>query len=130
MPASSPGRYVRKQLSVTPEQDRAFKRRSQELGVPQAELVRRAPDAALADGPVAPPPGSPLDELSLTPASSARAAAWQENGIGKPSTTTGATGAVVTAGPKRSGKSFTSPTRPSPSMRWTAATPPSNSPVG
>ena len=63
MPASSPGRYVRKQLSVTPEQDRAFKRRSRELGVSQAELVRRALDAALADGPVAPPPGSPLDEL-------------------------------------------------------------------
>ena len=63
MPVSSPGRYVRKQLSVTPEQDRALKRRSQELGVSQAEFVRRALDAAFADGPVAPPPGSPLDKL-------------------------------------------------------------------
>ena len=63
MPASSPGRYIRKQLSVTPEQDRALKRRSQELGVSQAELVRRALDAALADGPATPPAGSPVDEL-------------------------------------------------------------------
>ena len=63
MPASPPSRYVRKQLSVTPEQDRALKRRSRELGVSEAELVRRALDAALADGPVTPPTGSPLDEL-------------------------------------------------------------------
>ena len=63
MPVSSPGRYVRKQLSVAPEQDRALKRRSRELGVSQAELVRRALDAALADGPATPPAGSPVDEL-------------------------------------------------------------------
>ncbi len=63
MPASPPSRYVRKQLSVTPEQDRALKRRSRELGVSEAELVRRALDAALADALAAPPAGSPLDEL-------------------------------------------------------------------
>ena len=63
MPASPPSRYVRKQLSVTPEQDRALKRRSRELGVSEAELVRRALDAALADGSVTSPAGSPLDEL-------------------------------------------------------------------
>ena len=63
MPASPPSRYVRKQLSVTPEQDRALKRRSQELGVSEAELVRRALDAAFADGPVTSVAGSPLDEL-------------------------------------------------------------------
>jgi hypothetical protein len=63
MPASYPGRYVRKQLSVTPEQDRALKRRSRELGVSQAELVRRALDAAFVDGPATPPAGSPVDEL-------------------------------------------------------------------
>lgn len=63
MPVSSPGRYVRKQFSVTPKQDRALKRRSRELGVSQAELVRRALDAALADGPATPPAGSPVDEL-------------------------------------------------------------------
>ncbi len=64
MPTSSPSRYVRKQLSVTPEQDRALKRRSRELGVSEAELVRRALDAALADeATAAAPPGSPLDEL-------------------------------------------------------------------
>ena len=63
MPAYPPGRYVRKQLSVTPEQDRALKRRSRELGVSEAELVRRAIDAALSDGPITPPAGSPLDEL-------------------------------------------------------------------
>lgn len=63
MPASPPSRYVRKQLSVTPEQDRALKRRSRELGVSEAELVRRALDAALADGQATPPADSPLDEL-------------------------------------------------------------------
>lgn len=69
MPTSSPRRYVRKQLSVTPEQDRALKRRSREFGISEAELVRRALDAALADeaAATAPPgavlPGSPLDEL-------------------------------------------------------------------
>ena len=64
MPTSPPRRYVRKQLSVTPEQDRALKRRSRELGVSEAELVRRALDAALADeATAAVPPGSPLDEL-------------------------------------------------------------------
>ena len=63
MPASPPSRYVRKQLSVTPEQDRALKRRSRELGVSEAELVRRALDAAFSDGPITPPAGSPLDEL-------------------------------------------------------------------
>ena len=49
---------------MTPEQDRALKRRSRELGVSEAELVRRALDAALADqvGAVS-PVGSPLDEL-------------------------------------------------------------------
>ena len=64
MPASPPSRYVRKQLSVTPEQDRALKRRSRELGVSEAELVRRALDAALAETAVLPAPvDSPLDEL-------------------------------------------------------------------
>ncbi len=33
---------------MTPEQDRALKRRSRELGVSEAELVRRALDATLA----------------------------------------------------------------------------------
>ena len=64
MPTSPPRRYVRKQPSVTPEQDRVLKRRSRELGVSEAELVRRALDAALAnEATAAVPPGSPLDEL-------------------------------------------------------------------
>ena len=65
MPATPPPRYVRKQLSLTPEQDRALKRRSRELGVSEAELVRRALDAALsgAASPAGVPAGSPLDEL-------------------------------------------------------------------
>ena len=63
MPASQPSHYVRKQLSVTPEQDRALKRRSRELGVSEAELVRRALDAVLADNAVTPAAGSSLDEL-------------------------------------------------------------------
>ena len=67
MPAPSPSRYVRKQLSVTPEQDRALKRRSRELGVSEAELVRRALDAALAAEPTAVPLGSPLDDLLAHP---------------------------------------------------------------
>ena len=65
MPATPPPRYVRKQLSLTPEQDRALKRRSRELGVSEAELVRRALDAALSGeaAPAGVPAGSPLDEL-------------------------------------------------------------------
>lgn len=65
MPATPPPRYVRKQLSLTPEQDRALKRRARELGVSEAELVRRALDAALAEGAgvAGVPAGSPLDEL-------------------------------------------------------------------
>ena len=64
MAASTPDRYIRKQLSVTPEQDRKLKRRSRELGVSEAELVRRALDAVLAETPeAAVPSGSPLDEL-------------------------------------------------------------------
>ena len=64
MPTSSPRRYVRKQLSVTPEQDRVLKRRRPELGVSEAELVRRALDAALADeATAAAPPGSPIDKI-------------------------------------------------------------------
>ncbi len=62
MPTST--RLVRKQLSVTPDQDRALKRRSQELGVSEAELVRRALDAALSDEAGASSRvGSPLDAL-------------------------------------------------------------------
>ena len=62
MPTST--RLVRKQLSVTPDQDRALKRRSRELGVSEAELVRRALDAALSDeAGVSARVGSPLDAL-------------------------------------------------------------------
>jgi hypothetical protein len=49
MPPSTPV-YVRKQLSVTAAQNRQLKRRSQELGVSEAEVVRRALDAALVSG--------------------------------------------------------------------------------
>lgn len=39
---------IRKQLYIEPRQDDALKRRSRELGVSEAELVRRALDSALA----------------------------------------------------------------------------------
>ena len=39
---------VRKQLYIDERQDRALKRRARELGLSEAELVRRALDAALA----------------------------------------------------------------------------------
>lgn len=55
-------RLVRKQLSLTPEQDRELKRRSRALGVSESEIVRRALDAALSED--APPrAGTPLAEL-------------------------------------------------------------------
>lgn len=40
---------VRKQLYIDPIQDAALKRRAKELGVSEAELVRRALDNALSD---------------------------------------------------------------------------------
>lgn len=43
---------IRKQLYIEPHQEEALKRRSRELGVSEAELVRRALDAALAGDPV------------------------------------------------------------------------------
>jgi hypothetical protein len=38
-------RMVRKQLYITRSQDRALKRRARELGVTEAEVIRRAIDA-------------------------------------------------------------------------------------
>ena len=40
------GRMVRKQVYITAEQDRWLKRQAQELGVPEAEVVRRSLDTA------------------------------------------------------------------------------------
>jgi hypothetical protein len=42
---------IRKQLYIEPHQEAALKRRARELGVSEAELVRRALDAALAGDP-------------------------------------------------------------------------------
>ena len=39
------GRMIRKQVYITAEQDRWLKRRAQELGVPEAEVLRRSLDA-------------------------------------------------------------------------------------
>lgn len=44
---------IRKQLYLKPSQDRALKRRAKELGVSEAELVRRALDDALQSEPKA-----------------------------------------------------------------------------
>jgi hypothetical protein len=44
---------IRKQLYIEPHQEEALKRRSRELGVSEAELVRRALDAALTGDPAA-----------------------------------------------------------------------------
>lgn len=43
-------RMVRKQVYIEPEQDRSLKRRARELGVTEAELVRRGIEA-VAGGP-------------------------------------------------------------------------------
>lgn len=42
---------IRKQLYIEPRQEEALKRRAHELGVSEAELVRRALDVALAGDP-------------------------------------------------------------------------------
>lgn len=42
---------IRKQLYIEPYQEAALKRRARELGVSEAELVRRALDAALVGDP-------------------------------------------------------------------------------
>jgi hypothetical protein len=42
---------IRKQLYIEPHQEAELKRRARELGVSEAELVRRALDAALASDP-------------------------------------------------------------------------------
>ena len=60
-PARSP--YVRKQLSVTAAQNRELKRRSVELGVSEAEVVRRALDAALIGAQGVPIGGTAVDDL-------------------------------------------------------------------
>ena len=56
---------IRKQLYITREQDHALKRQARALGVSEAELVRRALDAAAREDARRPLPGpdDPLAEL-------------------------------------------------------------------
>lgn len=56
---------IRKQLYITREQDHALKRQARELGVSEAEFVRRALDEAVRETPHRPPtgPDDPLTEL-------------------------------------------------------------------
>ena len=56
---------IRKQLYITPEQDRALKQQSRALGLSEAELVRRAlNEVVTGDGGLGiPPAGSALAEL-------------------------------------------------------------------
>jgi hypothetical protein len=46
---------IRKQLYIDPSQDAALKRKARELGLSEAELVRRALDAVLTETPQAMP---------------------------------------------------------------------------
>lgn len=62
MPTSTSKRYVRKQLSMTREQERAIQRQSLRLGVSEAEVVRRALDAAFVEI-LESPSSDPLDAL-------------------------------------------------------------------
>ena len=55
---------IRKQIGVTAEQARALERKSRELGVSEAEVIRRALDDALLDA-SSPPSSSPLGALLL-----------------------------------------------------------------
>jgi hypothetical protein len=56
---------IRKQLYITREQDHALKRQARELGVSEAEFVRRALDEAVRENPPCPQtgPDDPLTEL-------------------------------------------------------------------
>ena len=56
---------IRKQLYITREQDHALKRQARELGVSEAEFVRRALDEAVRETPSRPQtgPDDPLTEL-------------------------------------------------------------------
>ena len=44
------GRMIRKQVYIEPEQDELLKRRSKELGISEAALIRQAIDRLDADG--------------------------------------------------------------------------------
>lgn len=44
------GRMIRKQVYIEPEQDELLKRRSKELGISEAALIRQAIDRLGADG--------------------------------------------------------------------------------
>jgi len=54
-------RMVRKQIYIKPEQDEALERRSKELGISEAELIRQY-----------------IDDGSARPSAAERAKAWQE----------------------------------------------------
>ena len=49
------GRMIRKQVYIEPEQDELLKRRSKELGISEAALIRQAIDRLGADGDESPP---------------------------------------------------------------------------
>ena len=49
------GRMIRKQVYIEPEQDKLLKRRSKELGISEAALIRQAIDRLDADGDESPP---------------------------------------------------------------------------
>ena len=49
------GRMIRKQVYIEPEQDELLKRRSKELGISEAALIRQAIDRLDADGDKSPP---------------------------------------------------------------------------
>jgi len=52
---------IRKQLYITREQNRALKLQARALGVSEAELVRRALDDLIQEGPASLPVGPPGD---------------------------------------------------------------------
>lgn len=53
-------RMVRKQLYIEESQDKALKRRAKKLGISEAEVVRKALDAALTREGAPPPPAPSL----------------------------------------------------------------------
>ncbi len=72
------GRMIRKQVYIEPEQDELLKRRSKELGISEAALIRQAIDRLGADGDESPPNRQAWEEAKRVIQERMKLPAWQE----------------------------------------------------
>ena len=72
------GRMIRKQVYIEPEQEQLLKRRSKELGISEAALIRQAIDRLGADGDEPPPNRQAWEEAKRVIQERMKLPAWQE----------------------------------------------------